>query len=302
MSIATTALTRLDRLSPLPACPCRARFATPVSFSLVFPRDRHLLPLQQATPTHASADAYRWRIGAAFPGDAIAGNPSRDFRGCLGLDELLLVAEVLCVAPAVMCSIWVLASSAFTGALKGFHMSFGSNFFVLQYSLLVGAVVVGSMIRCRQWRRICRANKDGVVVGFVGRLEKVEEDIRSSATILRVLSKHLEKLDTRFRLTKKALKEPIRETAALAQKNSEATRALAIQEEILEKELREIQKILLGMQEQQQKQLELILALGKLGRFLDTKESSSEGSSATNNPISVKKELELETQSERHLG
>lgn len=40
----------------------------------------------------------------------------------------------------------------------------------------------------------------------------------------------------------------ILQTAALAQKNSEATRALAIQEEILEKELKEIQKILLGMQ------------------------------------------------------
>lgn len=37
-------------------------------------------------------------------------------------------------------------------------------------------------------------------------------------------------------------------TATLAQKNSEATRALAMQEEILEKELVEIQKVLLAMQ------------------------------------------------------
>ena len=37
-------------------------------------------------------------------------------------------------------------------------------------------------------------------------------------------------------------------TAALAQKNSEATRALAIQEDMLEKELGEIQKVLLAMQ------------------------------------------------------
>jgi hypothetical protein len=37
-------------------------------------------------------------------------------------------------------------------------------------------------------------------------------------------------------------------TAALAQKNSEATRALALQENILEKELGETQKILLAMQ------------------------------------------------------
>jgi hypothetical protein len=34
----------------------------------------------------------------------------------------------------------------------------------------------------------------------------------------------------------------------LAQKNSDATRALAVQEDILEKELGEIQKVLLAMQ------------------------------------------------------
>lgn len=38
------------------------------------------------------------------------------------------------------------------------------------------------------------------------------------------------------------------QTAALAQKNSEATRALAVQGEVLEKELGEIQKVLLAMQ------------------------------------------------------
>lgn len=37
-------------------------------------------------------------------------------------------------------------------------------------------------------------------------------------------------------------------TAALAQKNSEATRVIAAQQEILEKELGEIQKVLLAMQ------------------------------------------------------
>lgn len=37
-------------------------------------------------------------------------------------------------------------------------------------------------------------------------------------------------------------------TAALAQKNSEATRALAAQEDVLEKELGEVQKVLMAMQ------------------------------------------------------
>ncbi|KAL0431911.1 UNVERIFIED_CONTAM: hypothetical protein Sradi_0817100 [Sesamum radiatum] len=80
----------------------------------------------------------------------------------------------------------------------------------------------------------------------------------------------LEKLGIRVRVTRKALQEPIAETAALAQKNSEATRALAVQEDILEKELGEIQKVLLAMQEQQQKQLELILAIGKAGKLWET--------------------------------
>ncbi|KAG6635845.1 hypothetical protein CIPAW_11G071200 [Carya illinoinensis] len=60
-------------------------------------------------------------------------------------------------------------------------------------------------------------------------------------------------------------------TATLTQKNSESTRMLAVQEEILEKELGEIQKVLLAMQEQQQKQLELILAIGKTGKLWENK-------------------------------
>lgn len=43
-------------------------------------------------------------------------------------------------------------------------------------------------------------------------------------------------------------KDFILQTAALAKKNSEVTRALAIQEDALEKELVEIQKVLLAMQ------------------------------------------------------
>ncbi|XP_074295419.1 uncharacterized protein LOC141623235 isoform X2 [Silene latifolia] len=66
-------------------------------------------------------------------------------------------------------------------------------------------------------------------------------------------------------------------TAALAQKNSEATRALALQEDMLEREIAEVQKVLLAMQDQQEKQLELILAIAKSGeRYLKTSEPSIE--------------------------
>ncbi|KAK3008314.1 hypothetical protein RJ639_014418 [Escallonia herrerae] len=69
-------------------------------------------------------------------------------------------------------------------------------------------------------------------------------------------------------------------TTALVQKNSEATRALAVQEDILEKELGEIQKVLLAMQEQQQKQLELILAIGKTGKLWESRREPSQDRAA----------------------
>ncbi|XP_044432352.1 uncharacterized protein [Triticum aestivum] len=58
-------------------------------------------------------------------------------------------------------------------------------------------------------------------------------------------------------------------TATLAEKNSEATRILAAQGNLLEKEIGSIQKVLYAMQEQQEKQLELILAIGEASRILD---------------------------------
>lgn len=92
--------------------------------------------------------------------------------------------------------------------------SLGSRVFTWQFVLLAGAVAVGASIRRRQWRRVCagasRAEGDSGV-NFVGRIEKLEEDLRSSATIIRVLSRQLEKLGIRFRVTRRSLKEPIAE-------------------------------------------------------------------------------------------
>ncbi|XP_028961506.1 uncharacterized protein [Malus domestica] len=136
---------------------------------------------------------------------------------------------------------------------------------------LVMVVGIGAWIQRLQWRWMCRESvKGGMEVNLFERIEKLEEDLRSSATIMCVLSRQLEKLGIRFRVTRKALKEPIAEiilqvdylvhhltillflrTTALAQKNYEATRVLAAQEDILEKELGEIQKVLLAMQDEQ---------------------------------------------------
>ncbi|XP_006829912.3 uncharacterized protein LOC18425285 [Amborella trichopoda] len=151
---------------------------------------------------------------------------------------------------------------------------FMGKFYGWQMFLMVGAIVIGALLRKRQWEIITSESlrAGGSDLNLVKRIEKLEEDVRSCGTFIRMLSRQLEKLGIRFRVTRKALKDPISETAALAQKNSEATRALAMQEDILEKELGEIQKVLLAMQEQQQKQLELILAIGKARRLQESQQ------------------------------
>ncbi|MFS8009557.1 hypothetical protein Hanom_Chr14g01286331 [Helianthus anomalus] len=185
-------------------------------------------------------------------------------------DDFLSLAEFSCLASSAVLSIgFVIGSTSQKPVLEWFV----NRVTVWQPVLLVVGIVIGVVIRRRQWRRVCLGfgKSGGSGINLVERIEKVEEDVRSSATIIRVLSRQLEKLGIRFRVTRKSMKEPIAQTAELAKKNSEATRALAMQEDNLEKELAEIQKVLLAMQDQQQKQLELILAIAKSGKLLDNK-------------------------------
>ncbi|EYU23966.1 hypothetical protein MIMGU_mgv1a017990mg, partial [Erythranthe guttata] len=215
----------------------------------------HLLLRRVGKKINASSDEAYAAIG-------VAPNPS-------SLDAFLSAVEFLSLASSAAVSVYVAVGG---GVLKGGGLVLGSRILVWQCVVLVGGVLVGAAIRRRQWRRICgAAAAPSGVNNLSARVEKVEEDLRSSATIIRVLSRQLDKLGSRFRVTRKALKEPVSETAALAQKNSEATRALAAQEDILENELGEIQNVLLAMQEQQQKQLELIIALGKAGKLWETR-------------------------------
>ncbi|KAL4577996.1 hypothetical protein LXL04_014111 [Taraxacum kok-saghyz] len=190
------------------------------------------------------------------------------------VDAVLSIAEFFCLASSAVLSIGFVINSTFSTSQKPILEWFGNRVSVWQPLLLVVGIAIGAAIRRRQWMRICLGfSKPGSSgVNLVERIEKVEEDLRNSATIIRVLSRQLEKLGIRFRVTRKSMKEPIAQTAELAQKNSEATRALAMQEDILEKELTEIQKVLLAMQDQQQKQLELILAIAKSGKLLDNKQ------------------------------
>ncbi|XP_077213669.1 uncharacterized protein LOC143848590 [Tasmannia lanceolata] len=229
-----------------------------------------LLEIQRSN----SFKTVRWRVGVFESGEGIDEHVQREgfeFDG-LNLDTFLSIIELLCIAPSVVFSIGCPLNSTFSILPKSIQASSLNRVFGWQFVLLVGAIAIGAFIRRRQWQKIWR---DSFKLGsgnfnLIGRIDKLEENLRSSVTIIRVLSRQLEKLGIRFRVTRKALKGPITETAALSQKNSVATRALAMQEDILEKELGEIQKVLLAMQEHQQKQLELILAIAKSGRLRES--------------------------------
>lgn len=102
--------------------------------------------------------------------------------------------------------------AASLGWKKAVLVEMGYRVSVWGVVLLTGGVAIGAWIRRRQWRRVCRETvKGGVEVNLLERVEKLEEDLRSSATIIRVLSRQLEKLGIRFRVTRKTLKDPIAE-------------------------------------------------------------------------------------------
>ncbi|XP_062195669.1 uncharacterized protein LOC133898882 [Phragmites australis] len=216
-----------------------------------------------------------------------SGEPTR---GGGGLDALLSAAELLCLAPPAICSVVCAARLVFTpgGASAGPPPLAGGRLLVVQYVLLVGAVAIGSLMRRRQWgrlRRVRGATAEAVGVGLVGRVEKVEESARGLVAAVGVLSRTVEKLGLRFRVLRRTLRDPISETATLAQKNSEATRILAAQEDLLEKEIGAIQKVLYAMQEQQQRQLELILAIGEASKILDGEQDLLEDTARSSSTI-----------------
>ncbi|KAH0745305.1 hypothetical protein KY285_006962 [Solanum tuberosum] len=228
---------------------------------------------------------HQWKVKSFDSEGTVNGQVSAEYE--FNFDGFLSILEFLCLLSSAVVAIGFAVNSWVLGSQKWL----GNRVLAAQCVVLVGGVIIGSVIRRRQWRRICmnkfsRSGSDLQGVNLLERIEKVEEDLRSSATIIRVLSRQLEKLGIRFRVTRKTLKDPITEAAMLAQKNSEATRALALQGERLEKELGEIQKVLLAMQDQQHKQLELILAIGKTGKLFENKRGLSQDPNKKTNDVS----------------
>lgn len=127
--------------------------------------------------------------------------------GGFNFDSLLSAIELSCLFSSAVVSVGLAASGSSKNVLmttvNGNSVGVGVLWVVL---ILVGGVVVRAWIRNRQWRRIRR---ESLKVGLVKRIEKLEEELRSSKTVVRVLSRHVEKLGKRFRVTQHDLKGPI---------------------------------------------------------------------------------------------
>lgn len=127
------------------------------------------------------------------------------------LDAILSVAEVLCIAPPVVFLIGCALNWALSGSRETFQVSLMNKFLLWHFVLLVGAVIIGAVVRRRQWRiYVDSSSSAGADTRFnlVERVERLEEDIQSSETTIRVLLRQLEKLGIRFRVTRRNLREP----------------------------------------------------------------------------------------------
>ncbi|CAI9780915.1 unnamed protein product [Fraxinus pennsylvanica] len=262
----------------------RTLFLKSPNFACLIPNSKNNFPISQNFPTHNHL-LYVRKVKASFQEPLETARKQDNINGSISgeynFDAFLSILEFICLASSAVSSIYIAVSC---GTQKGLVGWMWNKILVWQCVVLVSGVVVGAVIRRQQWRRICgvgfsRVSASGI--NLLERVEKVEEDLRSSTTIIRVLSRQLEKLGIRFRVNRKSIKEPIAESAALAQKNSEAIQALSVHGDILEKELSEIQKVLLAMQEQQQKQLDLILAIGKTGKLWESKRASNQDQNAS---------------------
>lgn len=133
----------------------------------------------------------------------------------VNFDAFLSILEFFCLVSSVAISGILAVNSGFWGHQRMVSPWLGEKGMVWQCVVLVAGVLVGAVIRRRQWRRLCQAKYFSRPVNLVERIEKLEQDLKSSATVIRALSRQLEKLGIRFRVFRKALKEPIAEVLML---------------------------------------------------------------------------------------
>lgn len=191
-------------------------------------------------------------------------------------ERVLFIAEGLCIGlAAVSHTAAVIHSSTTKPVVVEAPLSANKlSISTWQVLPLWGAILLNVILRARQWQ-VPSKRGTGVAsdsnrglsdfTSMIKRVQQLEEDVQNTVTTSRVLSRHLEKLGVRFRVTRRSLRDPIQEMAVVTQKTSEVVSALAQRQDVLEIELQELQQVLLAMQEQQAKQLALISAgIGKM--------------------------------------
>lgn len=176
-----------------------ATFSNSLLFPAIHAKSYSITPIQRR---------FSWQLGASSTGEGIS---TRSFAQDGAFDGFLSAAEFLCIVPPALYSITCLIGLFVPNVAKLLGVSPASKLFVSQYLFLLGAVVIGSLIRWRQWQRLCFMNYRGTSVDMISRIERVEDDLKSSSRITSLLSRQLEKLGIRFRVTKKALQDPISE-------------------------------------------------------------------------------------------
>ncbi|GBG65415.1 hypothetical protein CBR_g50776 [Chara braunii] len=90
------------------------------------------------------------------------------------------------------------------------------------------------------------------------RVSRVEDELQTMVKITRMLSRQLEKLGVRFRVTRRTLRDPIMETSDRSLRNAALITILSSRADRLEKEMAETQQLLLAMQEQAARQLDVL--------------------------------------------
>lgn len=175
------------------------------------------------SPSRNSLNSFPFKIIDKIPPSCLYRKPVKSYQyrfkvfnsnGCsLILDDLLSILEALCLSLLGILSIGLELNLLLPKLFKFVDGSLTNKLLFLHGFLLVSAVGVGVLIRMRQRRRICRDEFQfrNLRLNLVERIEKLEEDLRSSVAIVRVLSRQLEKLGIRFRVTRKILKEPVSE-------------------------------------------------------------------------------------------
>ncbi|XP_024537778.1 uncharacterized protein LOC9638781 isoform X1 [Selaginella moellendorffii] len=123
------------------------------------------------------------------------------------------------------------------------------------------ALLINIILRSVQPQPRERILKESSNLALAQRVASLEHDFLGSVTLIRALTRQLEKLGVRVQVTKRTLQDPIHQTAKLAADMASAVKALSHRETLLEEELKETRSALMAIQDQQAKQLELISLL-----------------------------------------